>query len=286
MTAAPSACCPPLLNERASPRPAASMICRWVLAADARDACAAGTTLTWTPALLVGVRLQYGGRSFSTAPIRRQRDVPLRRRRVCLSHCRRADKAARRFACAFLLRPPDGAHFGFSPWPGERADRAPLLCPSPRRDCAQHLPMADASNSSGERAPSPPAPPALAAGAAAADEEAALPFFDLLLSGSNSAFGVMSLADMRILYVSPNVERVFRLPVGALLGCARARSPNPCFLLRCKCRTLGAHRSRARSRTRAIERVHDMSSQSTRASAATASKTARATSVLPYRLSS
>jgi hypothetical protein len=42
-----------------------------------------------------------------------------------------------------------------------------------------------------------------------------------MLMHSNSVFGVLSLADATLLYVSPNLSRVFHINVSAaqLLGC-------------------------------------------------------------------
>jgi hypothetical protein len=70
--------------------------------------------------------------------------------------------------------------------------------------------MTDAGGASAaQEAPPPPeAPPP------------ATPSFDHLLMHSGSVFGVLSLADATMLYVSPNLSRVFHinLSAGQLLG--------------------------------------------------------------------
>ena len=42
--------------------------------------------------------------------------------------------------------------------------------------------------------------------------------FDILLSNSEASFGVLTLADERFVYVSPNVKRLFNVEPAALLG--------------------------------------------------------------------
>jgi hypothetical protein len=77
--------------------------------------------------------------------------------------------------------------------------------------------MADAPATSATREPAAP-PAAVHAAVSAAQAQS----FDSLLSFSDSVFTVLSLADATILYVSPNVQRIFNMPPAAVLGCAGA----------------------------------------------------------------
>jgi hypothetical protein len=77
--------------------------------------------------------------------------------------------------------------------------------------------MADAPATSATREPAAP-PAAVHAAVSAAQAQS----FDSLLAFSDSVFTVLSLADATILYVSPNVRRIFNMSPAAVLGCAGA----------------------------------------------------------------
>ncbi len=69
-------------------------------------------------------------------------------------------------------------------------------------------------------APGSGAPTAAREDAAAA--ACAPPSFELFLLSSGSVFAVLSREDATVLYISPNLDRVFNRPASRVLGCARS----------------------------------------------------------------
>jgi hypothetical protein len=102
--------------------------------------------------------------------------------------------------------------------------------------------------------------------------------FDTLLRYSDNVFGVLSRADAAILYVSPNVSRIFHFEPAVLLGCARKQRrkrkrtrfrQKPLCSLRARLRRLLARcrvaASRAREELGAHAHCSHASSQAARA---------------------
>ena len=70
-------------------------------------------------------------------------------------------------------------------------------------------PAHDAPPAGGADAGAPPSPSSCGGDASG---------FTILLAHSEAAFGVLTLADERFLYASPNVKRVFNVEPAALIG--------------------------------------------------------------------
>ena len=70
-------------------------------------------------------------------------------------------------------------------------------------------PAHDAPPAGGADAGAPPPPPSSCGDASG---------FDILLANSEASFGVLTLADERFVYASPNVKRLFNVEPAALIG--------------------------------------------------------------------